>query len=99
MKPRKTFFYTIICFVSWLIPLAASADTVLLLHGYLGTSYEWQRSGIVQQLDSASWKDAGVLAINNDRVIAQKEKTSKEKANKEKTKSSRRKKRTSSGSL
>jgi pimeloyl-ACP methyl ester carboxylesterase len=90
MKPRKTFFYTIICFVSWLIPLAASADTVLLLHGYLGTSYEWQRSGIVQQLDSASWKDAGVLAINNDRVIAQKEKTSKEKANKEKTKSSRR---------
>lgn len=79
MKPRITFLYTIICFVSLAVPSAVSADTVLLLHGYLGSSYEWQRSGIVQQLDSASWRDAGVLAINDDRVIAKKEKSSKEK--------------------
>lgn len=67
-----------ICFSSLLTPSAALADTVLLLHGYLGSSYEWQRSGIVQQLDSVSWRDAGVLTIDDDRVIAEKEKTSNE---------------------
>ncbi len=75
MKPRKTFLYTIIYFVSLAVPSVVFADTVLLLHGYLGSSYEWQRSNIVQQLDSASWRDAGALALNDDRVIANKEKT------------------------
>lgn len=45
------------------------ADTVLLLHGYLGSSYEWQHAGIVTQLDSAGWHNAGVLSIEQDRVI------------------------------
>lgn len=85
MKLRKTLLYTIFCIASLALPFAASADTVLLLHGYLGSSYEWQRSGIVQQLDATSWRDAGVLAINDDRVIAQKDKT-----NKEETRSTRR---------
>lgn len=74
MKSRIPFLYSIICFVSLAIPTAASADTIVLLHGYLGSSYEWQRSSIIQQLDSVSWRDAGVLAIDDDRVIANKEK-------------------------
>ncbi|MGH1538138.1 MAG: esterase/lipase family protein [Gammaproteobacteria bacterium] len=45
------------------------ADTVLLLHGYLGSSYEWHRSGIVTQLDSAGWHNAGVLVIHGERVL------------------------------
>lgn len=54
----------------FLAPSFVYADTVLLLHGYLGSSHEWQRSGVVGQLDQAGWHDAGVLAINHqDRVI------------------------------
>lgn len=37
------------------------ADTLLLLHGYLGSPHDWIRTGIVKQLDQAGWRDAGLL--------------------------------------
>ncbi len=64
------FLKTILCLLTFTSSSFVHADTVLLLHGYLGSSYEWQRAGIVTQLDSAGWQDAGVLSIKQDRVIA-----------------------------
>jgi len=67
MKYTASIFMFYICIAS----LPVHADTVLLLHGYLGSSYEWQRSEIVGQLDEMGWRDNGVLAINHqDQVIA-----------------------------
>ncbi len=50
------------------------ADTLVLLHGYLGSSQDWKHSGVVQQLDEAGWRDAGVLLIRQERVVASNEK-------------------------
>jgi triacylglycerol lipase len=65
----------IVLFFLWVfsLPSAVSADTVLLLHGYLGSSVEWQRSSIVEQLDDVGWLNAGVLDIKKDRVIVSNE--------------------------
>lgn len=72
MKQNVTFLYLVIYFSLFAAPSAVYADTVLLLHGYLGSSQEWQRSGIVDQLDSVGWNDAGVLNIEDDRVQSSK---------------------------
>ena len=61
---------SLFCLLLLTISSAIHADTILLLHGYLGSSYEWQRSGIVEQLDSAGWQNAGVLIINKERVLS-----------------------------
>ena len=65
-------------FLALFIFLSASssiqADTLVLLHGYLGSSHEWKHSGIVQQLDEAGWRDAGVLSIRQERVVTSYEK-------------------------
>ena len=62
----------VLCLLTLTASSLVHADTVLLLHGYLGSSYEWQRAGIVTQLDSAGWRNAGVLSIKQDRVIVDK---------------------------
>ena len=72
---RNHLSYTLLFLVSLIVPNSVYADTVLLLHGYLGSSVEWQRANITQKLDSAGWHDAGVLSIQDDRVVANKEKT------------------------
>jgi pimeloyl-ACP methyl ester carboxylesterase len=72
MKQCVNFLRKIICLVILLLPAASYADTVLLIHGYLGSSQEWHRSGVVSQLDSVGWYDAGVLNIHDDRVKATK---------------------------
>ncbi|QMU62212.1 MAG: alpha/beta fold hydrolase [Gammaproteobacteria bacterium] len=72
MKQRVTFFSLLIYLALFSVPTAVYADTILLLHGYLGSSQEWQRSGIVGQLDSMGWKNAGVLNIEDDRVQSSK---------------------------
>jgi len=69
-------FTSLVIFLIALMPLNSSADTLLLLHGYLSSSYEWHRSGVVPELDDAGWRDSGVLSINDeDRVLASKEKS------------------------
>jgi len=59
----------LVCVLVCSLPSMVYADTVLLLHGYLGSSFEWQRSSIVEQLDDVGWLNAGVLHINEDRVM------------------------------
>jgi pimeloyl-ACP methyl ester carboxylesterase len=67
-------FASLFCAFAFIAPSIVYADTVLLLHGFLGSSNEWYRSGIIKQLDSAGWQNAGVLAIHQDRVIANRKK-------------------------
>ena len=62
----------LLIFLSVISP--TQADTIVLLHGYLGTSQDWKHSGIIQQLDSAGWRDAGVLSIQQEKVISSNEK-------------------------
>ena len=69
MKFLKTF----LCLLTFTSSSFVHADTVLLLHGYLGSSHEWQRAGIVKQLDSAGWQNAGVLSFEDDRVVVDKQ--------------------------
>ncbi len=76
MKLRVTFLYLIINLAIIAAPSVSCADTVLLLHGYLGSSQEWQRSGISDQLDAVGWNNSGVLSIQGDRVQASKKKSS-----------------------
>ena len=75
MKSRIYSFSLLLFLSVFAAPVTVLADTVVLLHGYLGSSAEWKRSNILQQLDSSSWQDAGVLNIQDDRVQASKEKT------------------------
>lgn len=64
MKIFIALFWLLLCVCS----ASAQADTLLLLHGYLGSTQEWDRVGIVEQLDSAGWSNAGVLQLNNEVV-------------------------------
>ena len=68
MKQRVTNFYLLIFFALFIIPSVVHADIVLLLHGYLSSSQEWHRSGIVGQLGTVGWDDAGVLETVDNRV-------------------------------
>lgn len=72
MKQRQTFIYLSICLTILAVPSVSYADTILLLHGYLGSSQEWQRSGVNDQLAEVGWKNSGVLTIQGDRVQASK---------------------------
>ena len=55
-----------------LISANVQADTLLLAHGYMGSSQQWHRAGIVEQLDQAGWRDVGGLKLVNEVVQAQK---------------------------
>ncbi len=48
------------------------ADTLLLAHGYMGSSQQWHRAGIVTQLDRVGWHHAGNLNLVNEVVRVQK---------------------------
>ena len=48
------------------------ADTLLLAHGYLGSSQQWHRAGIVEELDRAGWRNAGELRLVNEVVKVKK---------------------------
>jgi pimeloyl-ACP methyl ester carboxylesterase len=75
MKQFIKFIRNIVYIALLLSPVCSYADTVLLLHGYLGSSQEWHRSGVVNQLDSVGWYDAGVLTIHADSVQPTKKET------------------------
>ena len=76
MKQNLTSLYLFICLVVISMSSTVHADTVLLLHGYLGSSYEWQQSGVVDRLDANGWRNAGVLSIYQGRVRVNKRKIS-----------------------
>lgn len=62
----------------WLLlfvcPMTVNADTLLLLHGYLGSSQDWNHSGIVDHLDAAGWSNAGALKFHNKIIHSSKSK-------------------------
>jgi pimeloyl-ACP methyl ester carboxylesterase len=54
----KRFILTLLlCLVS--LPL--SADVAVLVHGYLGSAYSWQHSGVNAALSSQGWQPAGII--------------------------------------
>ena len=55
-------------------PMSVNADTLLILHGYLGSNKDWNHSGIVDHLDAAGWSNAGVLKFNNKLIHSNKPK-------------------------
>ena len=76
MRLRNFFNYVFFPLAVFTTPCLSHADTVLLVHGYLGSTSEWQRSSIIQQLDSEGWFDGGKLELKKDRVVASKNKLS-----------------------
>lgn len=66
-------FNALVCLLVCFLPSMLFADTVLLLHGYLGSSYEWRHSSIIKQLDDVGWLNAGVLRINEEDVLSSNE--------------------------
>jgi pimeloyl-ACP methyl ester carboxylesterase len=54
----KRFILTLLlCWAS--LPL--SADVAVLVHGYLGSAYSWQQSGVNATLASHGWQPAGII--------------------------------------
>jgi len=50
-------------------PVAALADSVLLVQGYHGSAYSWRGSGITIGLQRAGWADGGHLTMGPGGVI------------------------------
>lgn len=59
MKRLLTLF-TGLCMT--LFSIAASADVLLLVHGYMGNANSWLQSGVVQQLDRSGWTPTAVVS-------------------------------------
>lgn len=57
MKTIQTSLVTLLFFFS----AATHADTMLLVHGYLGDATSWEKSGINTELDQRDWKRAGMF--------------------------------------
>ena len=67
MKPR----FLVLGLVFWLVSgAAARADSVILVHGYLGSAGSWRGTGIAAVLDRRGWRDAGHLRISPRGVVA-----------------------------
>lgn len=49
--------------------IAASADTVVLIQGYLGSAGSWRGSGIAAVLHQAGWSDGGHLSVAPGGVV------------------------------
>ncbi len=60
-----------ILFLVWMfVGSVVKADTLLLIHGYLGSPQEWHYAGIVQELEQTGWQDAGILRLKQEKVWA-----------------------------
>ncbi|OOZ36471.1 hypothetical protein [Solemya velesiana gill symbiont] len=44
-----------------LFSLAAQADVLVLVHGYLGSAHSWETSGVNSMLEQNGWQRAGVV--------------------------------------
>jgi pimeloyl-ACP methyl ester carboxylesterase len=64
MKPLMRL---ILLALPWALPaLAARAEVLVLVHGYLGSASSWESSGVVAALESNGWSRAGVLTTRQD---------------------------------
>lgn len=62
------FVFAILIFFS-LSTNRASADTLVLVQGYLGNAGSWRATGIVKILGDCGWRDAGHLSARAGQVI------------------------------
>ncbi len=59
-RPRGRWWLALFCALGLVFAGPASAGRILVLvHGYLGDSASWQRSGVLPVLEQAGWKLAG----------------------------------------
>ena len=59
MKRIHTFLFLL--FISITMSNTASADVMLLIHGYLGDANSWEKSGINDALNQSGWARAGMF--------------------------------------
>lgn len=58
-------------FLIWLASVAtASADSLILIHGYLGSAGSWRGTGITRVLQRRGWLDAGHLRLGPRGVMS-----------------------------
>jgi triacylglycerol lipase len=60
MVPIMKLIHSLILSLS-LLSTSAQADVMLLIHGYLGDAYSWEKSGINDELDNRGWSRAGMF--------------------------------------
>lgn len=60
MKPKFLFRLAVFLLLFGLSPVGRS-DVLVLVHGYQGSVYSWERSGVVPVLQHFGWKRAAVL--------------------------------------
>ena len=54
-------FFRLLIILLSLVSYPASADIMLLIHGYLGDATSWERSGINSELHKQGWQRAGMF--------------------------------------
>lgn len=55
----KTLYWIVLTCVMLLFPVAASAQTVVLIHGFQGKGMDWRFNGVTPGLQQAGWVDGG----------------------------------------
>ncbi len=55
----------LLCFMSY----SASADTIVMVHGYLASSKEWRTARVTQPLVQNAWVDGGNYGYHNNTII------------------------------
>ena len=49
---------------------AAQADVLVLVHGFMGSPYSWQSSGVLPQLAATGWQPAGIVSASGQQRFA-----------------------------
>lgn len=69
MKPRLLIALGALSLFLILAARAGLADTALLIHGYLGSPFSWERAGINDALDANGWPRAGIIEPGSQRIV------------------------------
>ena len=57
----KKLLMTVLLVFAGLVSLAARADVLVLVHGYLASAHSWDASGVTAALQQSGWQRAGVF--------------------------------------
>lgn len=66
VRQARAFAYAVAAVAALAMPSVATADTLVLVQGYLGSAGSWRVSGIVPLLHQRGWADAGHLFVGPD---------------------------------
>lgn len=53
-----------------LMSFSATAEILVLIHGYMGDASSWHKSGVVAQLQANSWRPAGNFGYSNTGIVS-----------------------------